>query len=54
MVRDEEGQDVVEYAVLLAVFIIIVIGTIRLLGSGANNLFSSADNSMRNASGHQE
>jgi Flp pilus assembly pilin Flp len=39
--RDEEGQDIAEYAVMLAVILVIVIGTIRLIGSNANNVFSS-------------
>ena len=39
--RSEEGQDVAEYAVMLAVILVIVIGTIRLIGSNANNVFSS-------------
>jgi Flp pilus assembly pilin Flp len=39
--RDEEGQDIAEYAVMLAVILVIVIGTIRLIGTNANNVFSS-------------
>jgi len=38
--RNEEGQDIAEYAVMLAVILVIVIGTIRLIGSNANNVFS--------------
>ena len=38
---EEKGQDIAEYAVMLAVILIIVIGTIRLVGSNANNVFSS-------------
>jgi len=37
---DERGQDVAEYAVMLAVVLVIVVGTIRLIGVGANNAFS--------------
>ncbi len=40
MWRDEEGQDIAEYAVMLAVILVIVVGTIRLIGSNANNVFS--------------
>lgn len=36
----EEGQDIAEYAVMLAVILVIVVGTIRLIGSNANNVFS--------------
>jgi Flp pilus assembly pilin Flp len=37
---EENGQDVAEYAVMLAVILVIVIGTVRLIGSNANNVFS--------------
>jgi Flp pilus assembly pilin Flp len=39
--RDDEGQDIAEYAVMLAVILVIVIGTVRLIGGNANNVFSS-------------
>ena len=39
--KDEEGQDIAEYAVMLAVILVIVVGTIRLVGSHSNNVFSS-------------
>jgi Flp pilus assembly pilin Flp len=42
--RNEDGQDIAEYAVMLAVILVIVIGTIRLIGSNANNVFSSVAN----------
>ncbi|HET7748459.1 MAG TPA: hypothetical protein VFK81_03695 [Terriglobales bacterium] len=38
--RDDEGQDIAEYAVMLAVILVIVVGTIRLIGGQANNVFS--------------
>ncbi|MGA2424141.1 MAG: hypothetical protein ABSG07_09070 [Terriglobales bacterium] len=38
--RNEEAQDIAEYAVMLAVILVIVIGTVRLIGSNANNVFS--------------
>jgi len=44
--RNEEGQDVAEYAVMLAVILVIVIGTIRLIGGNANNVFSSVASSI--------
>jgi len=37
---DENGQDIAEYAVMLAVILVIVVGTIRLIGSNANTVFS--------------
>jgi Flp pilus assembly pilin Flp len=38
---NQDGQDIAEYAVMLAVILVIVVGTIRLVGSNANNTFSS-------------
>jgi Flp pilus assembly pilin Flp len=43
---DERGQDVAEYAVMLAVVLVIVVGTIRLIGGSANNVFSSVASSV--------
>ena len=37
----DDGQDIAEYAVMLAVILVIVVGTIRLVGSHASNVFSS-------------
>jgi Flp pilus assembly pilin Flp len=42
----DEGQDIAEYAVMLAVILVIVIGTIRLVGSNANNAFSTVASSI--------
>jgi len=42
----EEGQDVAEYAVMLAVVLVIVVGTVRLIGGNANNVFSSVASSI--------
>ena len=44
---DEEGQDIAEYAVMLAVILVLVVGTIRLVGSNANNAFSSVSSSLQ-------
>lgn len=45
--RDEQGQDIAEYAVMLAVILVIVVGTVRLIGSNANNVFSSVASSIQ-------
>ena len=45
--RQEEGQDIAEYAVMLAVVLVIVVGTIRLIESNANNVFSNAASSIQ-------
>jgi Flp pilus assembly pilin Flp len=45
--HEQEGQDIAEYAVMLAVILVIVVGTIRLIGSNANNVFSSVASSIQ-------
>jgi Flp pilus assembly pilin Flp len=47
MWKDDRGQDVAEYAVMLAVILVIVVGTIRLIGSNANNVFSSVGSAIQ-------
>ena len=44
---NEQGQDVAEYAVMLAVILVIVVGTVRLIGSHASNTFSSVASSIQ-------
>ena len=44
---DDHGQDIAEYAVMLAVILVIVVGTIRLVGSNANNVFSSVGSAIQ-------
>jgi Flp pilus assembly pilin Flp len=43
---EETGQDIAEYAVMLAVILVIVVGTLRLIGGNANNVFSSVASSI--------
>lgn len=45
--RDEAGQDIAEYAVMLAVILVLVVGTVRLIGSSANNAFSNVASSLQ-------
>jgi len=44
---EDEGQDIAEYAVMLAVILVIVVGTVRLIGSNANNVFSTVASSIQ-------
>lgn len=44
--QSDEGQDIAEYAVMLAVILVIVIGTVRLIGGNANNVFSQVASSV--------
>jgi Flp pilus assembly pilin Flp len=43
---DERGQDIAEYAVMLAVILVIVVGTVRLIGTNANTVFSNVGSSI--------
>lgn len=45
--RDEQGQDIAEYAVMVAVILIVVVGTIRLIGSNSNTVFSNVASSIQ-------
>jgi Flp pilus assembly pilin Flp len=47
MLRDDSGQDIAEYAVMLAVILVLVIGTVRLVGTNANHAFSSVASSLQ-------
>jgi len=44
---EDEGQDIAEYAVMLAVILVLVVGTIRLIGSNASNVFSNTASSIQ-------
>jgi Flp pilus assembly pilin Flp len=44
---DDQGQDIAEYAVMLAVILVLVVGTIRLIGSNANTVLSQAASSIQ-------
>ncbi len=44
---DQQGQDIAEYSVMLAVILVIVVGTVRLIGSNANNVFSQVGSSIQ-------
>ena len=43
---EDEAQDIAEYAVMLAVILVLVVGTVRLIGSNANNVFSQTASSI--------
>ena len=45
--NDPRGQDVAEYGFILAVILVLVVGTVRLVGSNANNVFSSVSSSVQ-------
>jgi pilus assembly protein Flp/PilA len=45
--QDEEGQDIAEYAVMLAVILVLVVGTVRLIGTQSNTVFSNVASSIQ-------
>jgi Flp pilus assembly pilin Flp len=45
--QEDAGQDIAEYAVMLAVILVLVVGTVRLIGSNANNAFSAVASSIQ-------
>lgn len=47
ILQDSEGQDIAEYAIMLAVILVIVIGTVKLIGGNANNTFSNVASTLQ-------
>jgi Flp pilus assembly pilin Flp len=45
--KNQEGQDVAEYSIMLAVVLVIVVGTVRLIGSNAGNIFSQVGSAIQ-------
>jgi Flp pilus assembly pilin Flp len=43
----EEGQDIAEYATMLAVILALAIGAVKAIGANANNVFSSVGSSIQ-------
>jgi len=44
---EDQGQDIAEYSVMLAVILVVVMGTVRLIGSNANNVFSQVGSAIQ-------
>lgn len=44
---EDAGQDIAEYAVMLAVILVLVVGTIRLIGTSSNTVFSNVASSIQ-------
>jgi pilus assembly protein Flp/PilA len=49
-VRNEDGPTAVEYAVMLALIIVVCIGAITTLGTNANATFTSVDSALTSSS----
>jgi Flp pilus assembly pilin Flp len=44
---DDAGEDIAEYAVMLAVVLVIVLSTVRLIGANASTVFSQVGSSIQ-------
>jgi Flp pilus assembly pilin Flp len=44
---EDEAQDIAEYAVMVAVILVVVVGTLRIVGSNANTVFSAVASSIQ-------
>jgi len=44
---NDEGQDIAEYSVMLAVILVIVVSTVRLIGSNAGHVFSQVGSAIQ-------
>ena len=49
-IKDEDGPTAVEYAVMLALIIVLCIVVIRQVGTSASRTFSTADSALAGAS----
>jgi Flp pilus assembly pilin Flp len=49
LAADDGGQDVAEYALMLAVIAVVVVGTLVLIGQNANNIFNLVATTLGNA-----
>jgi Flp pilus assembly pilin Flp len=45
--RDTEGQDVAEYAIMLAIILVFVTGMVRMIGTNAGTIFSQVGSAIQ-------
>ena len=46
MWTNDEGQDVAEYALMLAVILVVVIASVKAIGTAANTVFTNTGNAL--------
>ena len=46
MWTDDQGQDVAEYALMLAVILVVVVASIKAIGTAANTVFTNTGNAL--------
>lgn len=51
--QDDSAQDIAEYALLLAVILVIVISVVTAIGKNANTIFQNAGDKLGSAAGTQ-
>ena len=44
--RDDQAQDVAEYALMLAVILLVVVGAVGAIGTTANGIFNNTNTSL--------
>ncbi len=49
--KDESGQGMVEYALIIALIAVVVIGAVVVLGGNVKNIFSSASKELTTPAG---
>lgn len=52
-VRKEDGQDLIEYALLVALIALVCVGALITAGSQVNTIFSNISARLTNAAGNQ-
>jgi Flp pilus assembly pilin Flp len=48
---NDDGQDVAEYALMLAVILVVVVGAVVTIGDNANTIFGDAGTAIANPAG---
>lgn len=43
----EDGQDVAEYAIMIAVILVLIMGVVHLMGANASNIFSQVGSAIQ-------
>ena len=46
MWSDDQGQDVAEYALMLAVILVVVVASVKAIGTAANTVFTNTSNAL--------
>jgi Flp pilus assembly pilin Flp len=47
MLRSEKGQGIAEYAIMLAVILVVLMGAIHLIGANASSIFSQVGSAIQ-------